>query len=98
MTKFLQPDRWQALFIGWGYAPWFSPVVGVLEMLGAIGLLVPRLAFYAAALLVVVMLGALVTLFTHPGGPMGWGATPLVYLVLLSLIGAARRKERIRTT
>jgi putative oxidoreductase len=95
VTKFLQPDRWQSLFVGWGYPSWFSIVVAIAEMLGAIGLLIPRLAVYAAVLLWAVMLGALLTLLTHQGGPMGWGATPTVYLILLSIVGAARWKQRL---
>jgi uncharacterized membrane protein YphA (DoxX/SURF4 family) len=94
LTKFTQPDHWQSLFAGWGYPRWFASVVGVLEVVGAIGLLIPRLAFYGAMLLMIVMMGALITLLSHRGGPLGWGATPTVYLVLLSLVGAARWKQR----
>jgi putative oxidoreductase len=94
-SKFLQADHWRSLFVGWGYPSWLSMVIGVAEVLGAIGLIIPRLAFYAALLLWIVMMGALLTLLTHQGGPMGWGATPTVYLILLSSVGAARRKQRL---
>jgi putative oxidoreductase len=95
VSKFMQPDHWQSLFVGWGYPSWLSMVVGTAEVLGAIGLLVPRFAFYGALLLWIVMMGALLTLLIHPGGPMGWGATPTVYLILLSIVGAARWKQGI---
>ena len=44
--------------IGWGH--WFLYLTGVLEVAGAIGLLVPRLAFSAAVCLALVMAVAVV--------------------------------------
>jgi uncharacterized membrane protein YphA (DoxX/SURF4 family) len=93
MTKFLQVGHWQSLFAGWGFPSWFVIVIGTVEVLGAIGLLIPRFALFAASMLAIVMLGALGTLLTHPGGPMGWGATPIIYLCLLAGVGAARWKR-----
>jgi putative oxidoreductase len=93
-TKFLQPDRWEPLFAGWGYPAWASKLTGVVEMVGAVALLIPKTTFFAALLLGAVMLGALLTLLTHSGGPLGWGATPLVYLVLLLILAAARRRDQ----
>ena len=93
-SKFIGANHWRGLFLGWGYPAWASSVVGIAEVAGAIGLLVPRLASYAALGLMVVMIGALVTLLTHPGGPMGWGATPLLYLVLLAIVAAVRWRVR----
>ena len=52
--------------------------------------LVPRVAFFGAVLLLGVMVGAFVTLQTHPGGPLGWGRTPLAYIVILSRLGVPR--------
>ena len=52
-------DEWMRL----GFAVWTMPVVGFLETLGAIGILVPRLAALAAAglaLLMVVVTGVTV--------------------------------------
>ena len=92
-AKFFAPS-WHELFIGWGYATWFLYVIGTAEVAGAIGLLVPRIASYAAMLLAAVMIGAFVTVRTHPGGKFGGGDTPAVYVVLLASIAAARWKER----
>jgi putative oxidoreductase len=89
--KFVQTEHWRSLFTGWGYPSWMSTATGVAEVAGALGLLFPRFAFYAAVLLLAVMLGALATLLGHRGGPMGWGATPLIYIVLLTGIAMARR-------
>ena len=94
VTKFTSASRWHDLFVAWGYAAWFSPVIGIAEVAGAVALLVPRLAFYGALFLAAVMTGALVTLLTHPGGPLGWGATPAVYVVLLAVVATVRWRER----
>ena len=48
----------------------------------------------AGSCLIAVMIGALVTLLTHPGGKMGWGGTPMVYIVLLTIVGVMRWRER----
>jgi putative oxidoreductase len=94
ITKLHRPNRWEPMFAGWGYPAWFSIAVGVAEVGGAIALLIPGVALYAASLLTVIMVGALITLLRHPGGPFGWGATPAVYVVLLVLIGEIRRRQR----
>ncbi len=49
------------MFEGWGYAPWFATLIGVLEMAGAIGLLIPRLARLAIMGLTGIMIGAAYT-------------------------------------
>jgi uncharacterized membrane protein YphA (DoxX/SURF4 family) len=69
-------------------------VVGIAEVCGAIALLVPAVALYAATLLAVVMAGALITLLRHPDGPLGWGATPSVYIILLIIIAVCRSRRR----
>jgi len=48
-------------FVAWGLPAWFRFPVGLAEVAGAIGLLVPRLRFYAAAGLTAVMGGAVLT-------------------------------------
>lgn len=48
-------------FVHWGLPAWFRIPVGLLEVAGAIGLLVPRLRFLAASGLVLLMLGGTVT-------------------------------------
>ena len=96
VAKFAQADNWQSLFAGWRYPSWMSPTIGVAEIAGAIILLIPRTAVYGAILLGVIMAGALITLLSHPGGKLGWGATPAVYLVVLALVGWARWSQRVR--
>lgn len=48
-------------FVAWGLPAWFRFPVGLAEVAGAIGVLVPRLRFYAAAGLTLVMGGAVLT-------------------------------------
>ena len=65
-----------------GIGQWFRIVTGLLEMSGSILLLIPRLTFYGAALLLTVCLGALTAHLTVLGGNP---APPLVLLVLSAL-------------
>ena len=95
VTKFPVPNRWQPLYLAWGYPAWLIPATGLVEVGGAVLLFIPRLALGGAGLLLVVMTGALITLLLHPGGPMGWGATPTVYIVLLAVIATIRRRMRL---
>lgn len=93
VTKFTQPEHWRVLFAGWGYPAWFASVIGAAEVGGAVALFVPPVATYATGLLGVIMLGAFVTLITHPGGPFGWGATPAIYILLLTLRHLLRERK-----
>jgi putative oxidoreductase len=56
-------------------------LTGLLEVAGAIGLLIPRYAFYAAGLLAIVMVGAIIAHVTV------LGTSPAVPVVLLILSG-----------
>lgn len=88
LPKLLTPAK---ILSQWVYAPWFLTFIGVCETLGAIGLLIPRLAALAAAGLSVIMLGAIYTLVNHhlyKELPV-----PIVTLVLLIGVVSMRRKE-----
>jgi putative oxidoreductase len=90
---------WQPLFAAWGYPAWFAGMIGALEIIGGVCLLVPRTSLYAACSLIAIMLGAFLTLSMHPGNPLGWGATPLIYMILLAGVALRRYLERpTRTT
>jgi len=49
------------MFEGWGYPRGFMLLIGVLELAGAIGLLIPRTNGHAAMGLIGLMIGAAVT-------------------------------------
>jgi uncharacterized membrane protein YphA (DoxX/SURF4 family) len=71
-----------------GLGQWFRYVTGFLEVMGAIGLLISRYAFYAAALLGVVMVGAIIAHVTVLGTSP---AAPVVLLVLSGIVAYLRR-------
>jgi putative oxidoreductase len=78
------------LFDAIGIGQWFRYVTGVLEVTGAVLLLVPRISGIGAALLVPVMLGAitthLVVLHNSPAMPLG-------LLVGLAFVAWGRRDQ-----
>ena len=92
VTKFASAEMWNGLFTEWGYSIGFKSLIGVLEVSGAVFLLVPRFATYAAALLCAVMLGAIYTVIANQSD-LGIVA-PLGNLVLFSVIAFARRNDR----
>ena len=67
------------LFQKVGVGQWFRIVTGLLEVGGGILLLIPRLTFYGAVLLLLVMVGAVTAHLTVLGGNP---APPLILLVL----------------
>ena len=93
-AKFTAAAWWSQAFVTFGYPAWFSYATGAAEVVLAVLLLIPRIAAYAAAGLIVIMLGALVSTLLHPGrlGPV----PPLMHIVVLSVILLARWKVRWR--
>lgn len=75
------------IFETMGTASWMPYVIGALEILGAIALLIPRLTGIAAAALVVLLAGALVSHAIWGGSP----AFAVVLLVLTAVIAWGRR-------
>ena len=88
LPKLLTPAK---MLSQWPYAPWFLTVVGVCETLGAIGLLIRRVAVLAAAGLCGIMIGAVYTLVAHHMSKQL--PTPIVVFFLLVLVIFLRRKE-----
>ena len=71
-----------AMFAKIGFGQWFRILTGLLEVAGAIGLLVPRFAVYAASMLAVVMVGAIGFHLTTLGG----NPVPPIILLLLAIL------------
>lgn len=88
LPKLLTPAK---ILSEWVYAPWFLTFIGVCETLGAIGLLIPRLAALAAAGLSVIMIGAVYTLVAHHLNKEL--PVPILVFCLLMLVIFLRRKE-----
>jgi putative oxidoreductase len=90
-TKLLMPAQTKTMFAQYGYSGWFAMFIGTCEMLGALGLLLPRLAALAATGLSIIMVGAIVTLVTHRQSMQA--ITPIVVLLLLVSVCYTRLKE-----
>ncbi len=64
VAKFSSPT-WPEMFIGFGYPGWWALVIGVLEVGGALALLIARTRAWSAILLMAIMVGALFTVLTN---------------------------------
>jgi putative oxidoreductase len=76
------------LFAKVGPGQWFRYFTGVLEVAAGIGLLISRYAFYAALVLAVVMVGAVIAHVTVLGTSP---AAPLVLFVITGIIAYLRK-------
>jgi uncharacterized membrane protein YphA (DoxX/SURF4 family) len=77
-----------AEFATFGLPLWFMYVTGLLEVAGAVLVLVPRLAFVGAGLLVCIMLGALAAHLSH--GQAAMIGAPALLLVIAVAVGTLR--------
>ena len=83
---------WAERFAHWGYPATVSYVVGVFEILGGLGVLIPTWRRAAAAILVALMIGAL---FTHVvQGEFPRLIPPLIFGGLAFLLYSSRLPER----
>lgn len=84
ISKLIQADTQLNDFEGWGYSSGFMITIGILEILGAIGLLVPRTRFLAVLGLSTIMLGAIATHMIS--GEYLKALLPLLLLILLGFV------------
>ena len=68
----------------WGYPAWFQYLIGIAETAAGVGFLMKKTRFYAAAAMIVVMLGAIFTLLR--AGPTGQVAVPIIALLLATFV------------
>ena len=93
LPKLLGTQVWVVKFARWGYPNWFPFAIGSLELLGAILLLIPRVAKYGASILGVVMVGAA---YTHLANREGLQVLrPIIFLMLLGITVWLRRPEKV---
>lgn len=83
-SKLLNPEAHTENFAHWGYPIWFLYVTGIIEAVGAVGLLIAAVRPYAIFVLGVIMLGAALTHFR--AGELGAVPVPLVLLLLLLVL------------
>jgi putative oxidoreductase len=77
-----------------GFGQWFRYFTGILEVSSAIGLLIPRYAFYGAVALAMVMIGAIIAQLTVLEHFLG---TPVVLLVIAGIIAYPRKPAWLHT-
>lgn len=90
VTKFLPHSGWHERFAEWGYPDWFVPLVGGLEVLGVVGLWVPRASRQAMLILGGILLEATYTSLSHP--PLAQVARPVAFVTLLALLFVTQQK------
>ena len=81
-----------ANFVRWGIPGFMLYVIGTLEVLGAIGLFIPRLAGLAATGLILLMVGALFTHLIH--GEYGMALMPVAVMAMLAVVAYLRNPLR----
>lgn len=84
-------DGTMKMFGGLGMPEWFGALIGGAELLGGIGLLIPRTVRLAALGLIVIMIGAVVTHATKIPGGLAGGTFAIGLLVLLVVVYLLRR-------
>jgi putative oxidoreductase len=92
--KLTGPEAMVANFARWGYPAWFLYFIGLVEVVGAISLFVPRLTAYVAAELGGIMVGATITHLMFD--PPAHAGAPAMLLGLLFVVGWARRPDFLR--
>lgn len=93
MGKFADAEPAASTFAAIGLGDWFRNLTGVLEVAGAVALLVPRLAGVAGLAFVgLTVCAALTEAFVSGGGLV----LPLVALVLCAVIAWGRRSSTAR--
>jgi putative oxidoreductase len=78
-------------FVKMGFPGWFGYLVAFGELLGGIGLLIPRTVRLAAAGLLIIMIGAVWVHATKIPGGIATGGPAIALLVMLVLILLLRR-------
>ncbi|MFG2819280.1 DoxX family protein [Kitasatospora sp. NPDC048365] len=91
LPKLLAIPAATTVFDAIGVGHWFMYVTGLVELAGAVGLLLPRLAGPAATALIVFLVFAFVTQLTAMHGENA--GTPFLFMVPLAVIAWNRRAE-----
>jgi putative oxidoreductase len=80
-----------AAFANYGFGAGFLQFIGICEILGGIGVLIPRTRFWAATLLIPILIGAVWMHLTH--NELSHLPIPAVFLVLCAVESFMRRDE-----
>jgi putative oxidoreductase len=98
VSKFAGPSalRWAERFSRWGYPANTQYIVGLFEILGGLGVLIPKWRRAAAAILGALMIGALCTHAVQ--AEFGRLIPPLVLGALALLLYSSRLRPRAEQT
>ena len=77
-----------------GFASWFLLFIGLAEISGAVGLLIPKLRFWAASGLFIIMIGAVST-HVRAGDPPDKVAPAATALILTALAAWLSRPRKL---
>jgi uncharacterized membrane protein YphA (DoxX/SURF4 family) len=91
LMKFTAAPQAVKVFEAMGTASWLPYLIGLLEVVGAIALLIPRLSGLAAVAFAALMVGAVVT---H----LIWGGSVVLEIVLLILAAVVAYGRRASTS
>jgi uncharacterized membrane protein YphA (DoxX/SURF4 family) len=91
IAKFSDTSGWARAFRVWHFPVWFRILIGVFETSAALFLLTRRTAFAGAAIIIVVMLGAMGT-HIYWGRP-GQVTSEILPLFLSTMVALGRRKS-----
>ena len=61
IRKFDPEGMWTEAFQDWGYPVWFRIFIGILETVGGLIILIPKVRHFGGIILAAVMIGALIT-------------------------------------
>lgn len=88
--KLLSSPGWVSRFKAWGYPDNFYLVIGIIELICAVLLLIPKLAGFGSLVLIIVMVGASVT---HVRLGEAQIMTTLILMALLGVVAYVRRSN-----
>lgn len=94
--KLLDLPGTMKMFEGLGLPGWLGGFIGAAEVLGGIGLLVPRTVRPAAMGLIIIMIGAVFMHATKIPGGLAKGMPAMVALLLLVVVLALRSRTAVR--
>lgn len=85
-VKLLNNPMQVANFVKWGYPDWFMYLIGGLEVLGGVGLFIPKTRTLAIFGIIAIMLGAIYTHIIIDGNPTHIGGATVVSILGIAII------------
>ena len=93
LDRLIDPDEYARLFVTWGYPRWGAFAVSCVEIIGLVGLWIPRVAAAARVLVMITLCGATGTWLVH--GPRSTAAYPGTILILVAALAWLEARGRV---